>query len=531
MKKLLSFLKHEWLLVIATILFNLLFGLFMTMGAVYLQRITDAIEAGKMDGIPLSILVGGSFVFFSLVIRWLGAVVPRYLSEKFSYNIKCDLFQKLTRIPFIKFEEFSCGELQSRIQSDCSKAGSILYIFLSRILNNVFIFVFSVGAMLAANVEATIVAVIVVIIATTVNQFILKDMKKRGKEVQASLAEMTKSLESTFSSIETVKSFSAEKYVGEIYANKQTTFCNNKMKVAVISAIRTLWYSITENLCLYGSIAYLGTLGILGKLSIGEVLMFIYLIKQIITPIEVVLRWLASVPECNASMERVSELMNIDEDQPTEQNQRVGIAQTLNIDDINFGYRERKHLLNDISVELKKGEVTIISGESGAGKTTLLKIIMGIYTSPDSHFAVDGEKIPRLSSADVAYSSLDNSIFPMSVYDNIALGDSNISKKQVKEILDQLGFSAWLRSLPEGIDTEVNENLSGGQKQAIANARVILSRRNVLILDEPFSALDEKKAKCLIQTLKQIVGSNFIVLVTHQDLSFENFFTLHRIYL
>lgn len=527
MKKHLSFLKNEWFLVIATILFNLLFGLFMTMGAVYLQRITDAIEEGKMEDIPLSIFVGGSFVFLSLVIRWLGAVVPRYLSEKFSFNIKCDLFQKLTRIPFIKFEEFSCGELQSRIQSDCSKAGFVLYIFLSRILNNIFIFVFSVGAMLAANVEATIVAVIVVIIATTVNQFILKDMKKRGKEVQVSLAEMTKSLESTFSSIETIKSFSAEDYVEDIYENKQMTYCNRKMKVTVISAVRTLWYSITENLCLYGSIAYLGTLGILGKLSIGEVLMFIYLIKQIITPIEVVLRWLASVPECNASMERVAELMNIEEDQSIEPNNNLLTAQALNITNINFGYSERKQLLNNISVVFKKGEVTIISGESGAGKTTLLKIIMGLYNTSDSIFAMDDKRIPRLSSADVAYSSLDNSIFPMSVYDNITLGDGNITKEQVKETLNQLGFSTWLESLPEGIDTEVNENLSGGQKQAIANARVILSRRSVLVLDEPFSALDEKKEKHLMDVLGNLIDSHFVVLVTHRNMKFIGPFKEH----
>ena len=152
---------------------------------------------------------------------------------------------------------------------------------------------------------------------------------------------------------------------------------------------------------------------------------------------------------------------------------------------------------------------------------------MGLYNTSDSIFAMDDKRIPRLSSADVAYSSLDNSIFPMSVYDNITLGDGNITKEQVKETLNQLGFSTWLESLPEGIDTEVNENLSGGQKQAIANARVILSRRSVLVLDEPFSALDEKKEKHLMDVLGNLIDSHFVVLVTHRNMKFIGPFKEH----
>jgi ABC-type bacteriocin/lantibiotic exporter with double-glycine peptidase domain len=519
MKKYITFLKSMWFLVALGMVFNLLFGLLKTEGAVYIQKISDAIVGGFTNTLPMLIIVGGGLTFLSFVIRWLGAIVPRYLSERFSYETRISLFEHLSKIPFLRYEEYSEGDLQSRFQNDTDKAGSALYIVLSRILNNFFLFVFSIWAMLMTNVTITLTALVIVITATVINQLILKNMKQWEKQVQASLAKMTRSLESTFFALETVKTSCAESYVESLYAEKQNSYCSAKMKTTIISAIRTLWYSVTENLCLYGSIFYLGVMGIQGNLSIGDVLMFIYLVKQIIMPIEVVFRWMAKLPGSSASMERINDLMNVKNETQSFEHTGLKEAGELKIENICFKYPNKEQLIGGASLDLKKSQLLVISGDSGSGKTTLLKIISGLYSSNGATYLLDGQAISPLSPKDIAYASIDKSVFPMSVYDNIVLENKSITNEQVRDMLVRLGFSDWINSLPDGLDSEVYENISGGQRQVIANARALLSERSILIFDEPFSALDKSKEKKLIEELKHLIPSHFVVLVSHRTMN------------
>lgn len=516
MKKYFSFVKSMWFLIALGMIFNLLFGVLKTEGAVYIQKLTDTIESDSMGTIPWLILIGGGLTFLSFIIRWLGAVMPKYLACRFTYETKQKLFDHLSKIPFLKYESYSVGELQSRFQNDTDRAGHALFVVLSRILNNVFLFIFSIFAMAATDVLVTVIAVVIVVIATAVNQYILKNMKKREKESQANLAKMTRSLERIFSAIETVKTAGADDYVRSLYTEKQEAYCDSKMIVTIIGSVRTLWYSVTENICLYGSICYLGVLGIQGRLTIGEVLMFIYLVKQIIMPIEVVFRWLASLPGCSASMERVSELMDIEQTDSLSRHKEFENAETACVHHIHFGYSDKEPLFSGLSLDFRKGQLSLISGDSGSGKTTLLKIIAGLYHSEQAEYQIDHNTVSPFSPEDIAYASIDRSVFPMSIYENVALGNTEITREQVENALCTLGFGDWIEALPKGLDTQVYENISGGQKQAIANARAILSGRKVLIFDEPFSALDIVKERNLINTLEKLTSTHFVILVSHR---------------
>lgn len=508
-------LKASWILVALGLGLNLLFGFLKTIGAVYLQKITDALEAGAMEQILSLVLIGGSLTFLSFAVRWLGAILPQFLQEKFSYQIRLRLLEQLGRIPFLRFESYSAGELQSRIQNDSKKAGQALYTILSRIANNVFLFLFSIWFMATTNVLATVIAVVTVVAATWVNQTILKRMKKYDKAAQQNLAEMTRSLEHTFSAMETVKTAGAEEYAVGLYQKRQNEYCENRMRSTRVGALRTLWYSITENLCLYGSILYLGILGIRGVLTIGEVLMFIYLVKQIIMPIEVIFRWMSNLPGSAASWERIHEILEQEQDAPYRENEELISAQTLELTQIDFAYNKDRPILKDVGLCLTRGHIIGLSGESGSGKTTLLKLLMGLYHSPAMQVIVDDRASLPPIPWDIAYASLENCIFPMSIYDNIVLGNENVRKDQVREILKELGFSDWIDSLPMEIDT-VAEGMSGGQKQAVVNARTLLSGRNIMIFDEPFSALDTDKEACLVKILKLHKKNAFILLTSHR---------------
>lgn len=498
----LAFIKKSWLLVILGFVFNLLFGVLKTEGAVYLQKITDAIESGEMENLLVLVLLGGGLTYFSFVIRWLGAIVPRFLQEKFSFEVRVKLWEHLTKIPFLKYESRSAGDLQSLIQNDSSKAGQAIYTVLSRIGNNIFLFICSIWAMAQTDLLITVIAVLIVVFATWINQMILKRMKQHDKNAQKALSDMNGSLERTFSGIETVKTSGAHEYVQRSYLEKLDLYCNHRLKSTKVGAARTLWYSVTENLCLYGSVFFLGSMGLQGRMSIGEVLMFIYLVKQIIMPIEVIFRWMASLPGSAASWERIQDVLSIDAERlDTTVDKREDVHE-VHLTNMNFAYEPGREILNNAELHLEKGKITRLTGESGSGKTTQLKILMGLYKSETLQTKINGQLVSALKPADTAFSAIDNSIFPMSIHDNIALGRPRISVADSQKILEDLGYGDWLSTLPDGVNTVVSDNLSGGQKQGIANARALLSGRPVIVFDEPFSALDTQKEERLKEMLQ-----------------------------
>ncbi len=512
----LLFVKNNIFLVLVCILLNMISGISKSVGAIYLQRITDALESNYFDHLLSFILIGGALTFASYVIRWLGAIVPRYLMEKFSYETRISLFKHLVRIPFLTYEGFSLGELQSLIQNNSIKAGQAFYTILSRILNNIFLFIFSIWVMLHTNVRATMIAVMIVLIATAINQLILKKMKRYEKAAQHSLGAMTQSLESTFKGISTVKTYWAKDFVLSNYLVKQEEYCINKLKSAKVNAIRTIWYNFVENLCLYSSVAYLGYMGINGLMSFGEVTMFIYLIKQIIMPIEVVFRWMSTLVMSSASWELIMHKFNISGESINSENESTQIN-NVKIENLSFSYDKSSPIINNLSLFLEKGKITGLFGSSGTGKSTLLKILSGLYSSSEGTYKVDGNRIDTLKPY-ITYASLDRSIFPMTIYENITLGYDNIVPEDVTKLLFELGFESWISTLSDGINAIVtNDDMSGGQKQAISTARALLSQRPIMILDEPFSALDSEKVEYISDILKKEKKNRIILITSHRS--------------
>jgi len=515
-KKLFSFLKKNLCFFLLCLVLNIISGYSKSAGAIYLQKITDTLEAKSTDYILVFVLIGGGLTFVSYVLRWLGAVVPNYLTQKFAYETRVELFTHLSKISFIKYEGYSQGELQSIIQNDTEKAGQIFYTVLSRMLNNIFLFIFSVWVMANTNVPATIVTVLIVLVATAVNQLILKRLKIHEKGAQRNIAEMTYSLGSTFSSMETVKTFWAKDYVMKNFIEKQDRYCENRIRSTRVGAVRTIWSTLIENFCLYGSIGYLGFLGLSGKITIGEVMMFIYLIKQIIMPIEVVLRWLSTLTSSYASFERILEKLDEETENISINTDIPANIKVIKVDDISFSYGSGYPIIKDLDILLESCNITGFSSASGTGKTTLLKILSGLYESPTVKYEIDGKSVDSLKGI-VAYASLENSLFPMTIYENIAIANENLTKNDIKLALEKLGFKEWLSSLPEGVDTPLNQNVSGGQRQAVSNARVILSGKPFIILDEPYSALDTAKERALNRILEKEKHNRIILITSHRE--------------
>lgn len=199
------------------------------------------------------------------------------------------------------------------------------------------------------------------------------------------------------------------------------------------------------------------------------------------------------------------------------------------LDDISFSY-EKHVVIKSLSLRARPGEHIGIVGDSGCGKSTVLKILAGLY-EPDSGTAViAGERFPEEIRKQVALVMQNNSLFPLSIRDNITCGHS-ISDEIVWAACKNASLTKWIESLPDGLDTNVGERgnqVSGGQAQRIQIARALCKDAPVILLDEPVSALDQDTGQSVLDALGRLTDGRTVIHVTHHQETLDDSYRIYR---
>lgn len=199
------------------------------------------------------------------------------------------------------------------------------------------------------------------------------------------------------------------------------------------------------------------------------------------------------------------------------------------LENITFKYGE-KTIIDDVSLNVKRGEHIGIVGESGCGKSTLLRIIAGLRKQTSGRITVAGESEPDRITAGVSMVMQRPMLMPLSVRDNILLGHE-IPKEKLDYIVRASCLDSWIETLPDGTDTYLGDNadeLSGGQAQRIAIARAMAKDTDIVILDEPTSALDNDTTSEILEALEHITTDKTVIHVTHRVEHLKGYDRIYR---
>lgn len=203
---------------------------------------------------------------------------------------------------------------------------------------------------------------------------------------------------------------------------------------------------------------------------------------------------------------------------------------TVDLDKISFSY-ENTAVLNRLSLKVRSGEHIGIVGDSGCGKSTILKIIAGLYEADDGRVSIAGESEPWKIREQVALVMQHNSLFPLSVRDNITCGHL-VPEDRIWNACQNASLTEWIKSLPHGLDTNVGERggkVSGGQAQRIQIARALCKNAPVVLLDEPASALDRDTGDSVLKALKRLMDGKTVIHVTHHPETLDSSYIIYRL--
>lgn len=460
--------------------------------------------------------------FFSSLFNYFSVALSRWIRSKATYMIRDDIMSHLLSLNLGFFNKQKSGELISRIIQDAQNTAHGLGPLVHSLIHHSFLIVIYSIYLFSTSIWMTVGALGMILLQFCFSHFIKKPVHRTTKKVFDSTAEFTTTLQETFTSIRVIKSFGAEDYELKELKNDM-----NNVRVANFkqSLVKQLEFYVREFLDVFaftGIFLIAVTQLMRNSLSIQGFLLFIYVGRLLITPINKIAVSFVWIKSVMASYERLGELFSQKAEVLDGNIIKRDFQKDIIFQNAFFSYGT-DNVLEDISLTLKKGEILAIVGSSGAGKSTLTDLILRFYDPQEGRVLIDGIDLKNLKVSE--YTKIfgvvpqESLLFNDTIENNIRYGRSNVNFKDVVEAAKIANAHDFITEFSEGYNTFVGDRgvrLSGGQRQRIAIARAIVSRPQILIFDEATSSLDTESERQVQVAIDHILERSTAIVIAHR---------------
>jgi ATP-binding cassette, subfamily B, bacterial len=466
-------------------------------------------------------------------LAWLGRMMINYhLNYGGTTRVRYDLFRKLQQLGLTYHRTRPQGDAIYRLTTDAFGPWGIMDVVIGTSVAAITLTVMT-AILLSRNVSLTLAAFTVAPLMIWSNWRFGLRIHERALESKQIDADLTAHIQQAMARVPLAQAFRRE-------AREFRRF-RGAVGRSVRALLRLNWqeqlYPLArDSILAVGGAIILGYGGYLvyrdqflqpvaGGMTVGVLIIFMDYVRKLWDPLKWLTEFVAKVRIFEAAARRVFRVLDTPES-VAEAQDAIPLPvrpRTLRLVHVGFGYREGQRVLDDVTLEIRPGEMVAFIGPSGTGKSTLLALLLRFYDPTSGSLTLDGIDFKRLRLADLrAHMALvgqDSVMLPARVRENISYGRPDATRADIAEAARLAGASAFIEALPERYETvlaEGGQNLSGGQRQRIAIARALLTNAPFLILDEPTSALDPVHEQHLVETLRALKGQRTIVLVTHR---------------
>ncbi len=484
------------------------------------------VQQGKETALAFVCVTILSAFFLKNLFRYLSLFFMAPVRNGIIRDIRGQLFEKVLILPLSYFSEERKGDLMSRITADVQEVEWSILNVLEAVFREPLIIIGALGFMVYVSPSLTVFVFLLMIFTGVVIGGIGRSLKRSSSAVQERLGTLVSIVEEALGGLRIIKGFNAETYQRDKFAQENNAYRR--------SLTRLLWRrDLSSPLSEFLGIA---TVAVLlwygsrqvfeGQLAAETFLTFIFAFYNVIDPAKSLSKAIYNIQKGIAAMERVERVLDADVS-IREKPAALPISnfrEKIEYRNVSFTYRrDEGPVLQNIELEIPRGQVVALVGASGAGKSTLADLLPRFYDVTEGAIFLDGHDIRDYKLQDLrslmGIVSQEAILFNDTIYNNIVFGMEGITAEDVERAARVANAHDFIMATEQGYQANIGDRggkLSGGQRQRLTIARAILKNPPILILDEATSALDSESEKLVQQALVELMKNRTSIVIAHR---------------
>lgn len=536
MSKLIRYAKKERALFIVAFACAIAGSVLNLLGPGRLSGITDTITDGLATGIDMDGLMKQFAVLIAIYVcgaalLYLQGYIMATVTQELSQRMRKDVCHKINRVPMSFFNKVSYGDILSRVTNDVDQVGLTLNQSAAALVQAITMFLGSLVIMLFTNVWMALTAVAATVVGFALMILIVSKSQKYFRLMQRNLGSLNGHVEEIYSGHNVVKLYNGEKSERKKFDEINVTLGDSSFKALTMSGLMRPIMICIGNIayvlvCIVGAVQAMN-----GKISFGVIVAFMMYVRQFTQPLQQFAQGTTNLQSTAAASERVFEFLDAEEMGASGAGTKAltQVKGAVEFSHVRFAYDEKKgDIIHDFSARVKPGQKIAIVGPTGAGKTTLVNLLMRFFEINGGSISIDGIPISEMTRENVhdlfCMVLQDTWCFEGTIRENIVYCKEGITDGQMQRACKAVGLDHFIRTLPQGYDTVLNDetSLSAGQKQQLTIARAMVEDAPMLILDEATSSIDTRTELLIQNAMDTLMKGRTSFVIAHRLSTIKN---------
>ncbi|MFB6467224.1 ABC transporter ATP-binding protein [Cytobacillus sp. Hz8] len=528
LKRLWTYFGRERNLLTIILMFILIDSV-VTLSVPYLiGRAVDAMSLGSKVNFNLLeimiLILAGSYIT-DAVLTFLQGWMIAGVSQRIVKSLRIHLFQKLQKLPVAFFDSRTHGELMSRLSNDIDNVSNTISQSTTQLMSGVIAILGSLIMMIILSPILTIASLVTVPLVFLLTRSIARRTSVLFKSNQIELGRLNGHVEETISGIQVVKAFNHEEKAIQEFEEVNNSLLRVGLKAQIWSGFLMPIMNVINNFGFAMVAVVGGVLAVKSMITVGVIASFLTYSRQFVQPLNNLANIFNILQSGVAGAERVFEIID-EKEEPSDAENSVALENPRGhvvFENVSFGYQADVPILRNVSFESKQGTSTALVGPTGAGKTTIVNLLTRFYDVTEGRILIDGTDIRKFKRDDLRRSFgfvlQDTYLFSGTIKENIKYGNPDATDEEVEEAAQMAHADVFINRMPNRYDTMLSENggnISQGQRQLLAIARVFLAKPALLILDEATSSIDTRTELHIQDALLSIMKGRTSFIIAHR---------------
>jgi len=489
------------------------------------QAIDINITNKDLAGLTHTTLIFVALALIYLVLSYIRLFFTGKLGQSILFNIRKELFNKIQTLPSKFFSDNQSGDIIQRLTGNVDALSSFFSEGIIRLLDIVFsIAIILISIFLQSKLigfislgGAFVMIIYIIIQGRIIEKPISESLRKEG--------DMSANVQESLDGFVAIQSTNQQKSWTRNFQKKTEAYYTTIKKVSLIAASSKAILTLLSVIAV--AVLLMTSLNLYAKqiITIGTVILILSYMQSLIQQVTSIADIWRTIKTGMASAERLSDVMELESDISNTPHPYIpeSVNGVVEFKDVDFSYVENEKVLSDVNFKVDAGQTIAIVGPTGAGKTTFVNLIARLYDTDNGNIYVDGRDIKEwdleVLRKNIGYLIQDTFLFEDTILNNLKYNNPKITEKQALKVFDDLGVTPFIKSLANGLETKIStesNEISAGQRQIIALARILLREPKILILDEATARIDTKSEKMLQEAIEKACKGKTTFIIAHR---------------